>query len=63
VPVAHTCNSSYSGGKRSGRSQFKGILGKQFTRPYLENTHHKIELEVKALSSSPSAEKKKKKKK
>jgi hypothetical protein len=26
--VAHTCNPSYSGGKRSGESQFKAIQGK-----------------------------------
>jgi hypothetical protein len=35
-----------------------------FSRPYLENTHHKKglaeKLKVKALSSSPSTEKKKK---
>jgi hypothetical protein len=35
----------------------KPTLGKQLTRPYLENTHHKkglVEwLKVKALSSSP----------
>jgi hypothetical protein len=27
--------------QRSGGSQFDVSLGKQFMRPYLENTHHK----------------------
>jgi hypothetical protein len=27
VPVAHSCNLSYSGGNRSGGSQFKANLG------------------------------------
>jgi hypothetical protein len=44
--------------------QFKASLGKQFTRPYLEKTHHQkgmLEwLKVYALSSNPSTGKKKK---
>jgi hypothetical protein len=39
--VAHPCNPGYSGGKRSGGSQFKASLGKYFARPDLEKTHHK----------------------
>jgi hypothetical protein len=27
--------------QRSGGSRFEASLGKQFARPYLENTHHK----------------------
>jgi hypothetical protein len=27
--------------ERSGRLRFKASLGKQFTKPYLENTYHK----------------------
>jgi hypothetical protein len=44
--------------------QFKASLGKQFTRPYLEKTHHQkgmLEwLKVYALSLNPSTGKKKK---
>jgi hypothetical protein len=39
--VAHTCNLSYLGGKRSGRSRFEASPGKEFTIPYLEKSHHK----------------------
>jgi hypothetical protein len=35
VVVAYTCNPIYSGG-----SWFEASPGKQFTRPYLEKTHH-----------------------
>jgi hypothetical protein len=43
--MAHTCNPSYSGGRNQGdrsSSQSREVVpGKQFTRPYLENTLHK----------------------
>jgi hypothetical protein len=48
--VAHTCDPSYSGGRdQEDRGRIEGGLredqdaspGKQFSRPYLEKTHHK----------------------
>jgi hypothetical protein len=41
APMAHTYNSSYSGGKRSGGLWFKASPDKQFARPHLEKNHHK----------------------
>jgi hypothetical protein len=57
VPVAHTCNPSYSGGRDQEDCSSK-------LRNYLEKPYHKklglVEwLKVKALSSSPSTAKKK----
>jgi hypothetical protein len=43
--VAHAYNPSYSGGReRSEGSWFQASLGKYFTRPYLEKSHHKTRL-------------------
>jgi hypothetical protein len=65
VPVAHTCNPSYSGGRDQEDCSLKPA---QANTSYLENTHCKKcwqsgseWLKVKALSSSPSIAKKKKK--
>jgi hypothetical protein len=56
APVAHAYNPSYSGGKNQEASP-----GKEFLRPYLKNTLHKIGLvewlKVKALSSNPNTAK------
>jgi hypothetical protein len=41
VPVAHTCNPSYSGSRDQEDLDSKPTLGKEFVRPYLEKTHHK----------------------
>jgi hypothetical protein len=38
APVAYACNPSYSGGRDQ---EHLGLMGKQFSRPYLENAHHK----------------------
>jgi hypothetical protein len=55
--VAHTCNSSYSGGRDQEDQGSKSALGKQFERPYLGKNHHKKVLvewfKVYALSSNP----------
>jgi hypothetical protein len=40
APMAHIYNPSYSGG-REQEDHGSDIPGKQFMRPYLENTHHK----------------------
>jgi hypothetical protein len=59
--VTHTCYPSYSGG-RDQKDQLEASPGRQFTRPYLEETHHKKGLmewlKVYALSSNPSTAKK-----
>jgi hypothetical protein len=39
--VAHTCNPSYSGGRDKEEHSSKSAPGKQLTRPYLEDIHHK----------------------
>jgi hypothetical protein len=36
VPVAHTCNPSYPGGKYQEDGSSKPALGKEFLRSYLE---------------------------
>jgi hypothetical protein len=63
MPVVQACNPSYSRRQRLGQWWFKASLGKEFTRPYLEKTHHQIGLmewlKVVALSSNPSTVKKK----
>jgi hypothetical protein len=41
APVAHTCNTSYSGGGDQEDHSSRLALGKQFERPDLEKTHHK----------------------
>jgi hypothetical protein len=38
VLVAHACNPSYSGVRNQEDRRSKPALGKQFARPYLENT-------------------------
>jgi hypothetical protein len=38
MPVAHTCNPSYSGGRFLEDRGSKPACGKLFLRPYLENT-------------------------
>jgi hypothetical protein len=44
VPVAHTCNPSYSGGRDQEDFSSKAALTKYFTRPYLKTTQHKKKL-------------------
>jgi hypothetical protein len=65
VPVAHTCNPSYSGGRDQKDRGSKPAWANSSVRPYLEKPFTKIGLgewlKVKAVSSSPSTEKKKKK--
>jgi hypothetical protein len=39
--VAHAYNPSYSGGRDQENCGSQPALVKQFTRPYLEKTHHK----------------------
>jgi hypothetical protein len=39
--VVHPCNPSYSGGRDQEDPGSKPALGKEFVRPYLENTQHK----------------------
>jgi hypothetical protein len=41
APVAHACNPSCSGDKDQEDPWFKASQGKQFARPYVENTLHK----------------------
>jgi hypothetical protein len=41
VPVAHSCNPSYYGGRDQGELWFKARPGKWFLRPYLKKTYHK----------------------
>jgi hypothetical protein len=41
VPVAHTCNPSYSGGRDQEEQGMKPAPGKQFKRPYLKSTQYK----------------------
>jgi hypothetical protein len=65
VPVAHTYNLSYSGGRvQEDHSSKPAWANKQFRRPYLKNNHHKIGLaewlrqrlpsKCEALRSNPS---------
>jgi hypothetical protein len=62
MPVAHTCNPSYSGGRDQEDRGLKPVWVNSSTRPYLKKTLHKkiglVEwVKVKALSSSPSTAK------
>jgi hypothetical protein len=58
APMAHTCNTSYSGGRDQQDCSSKPTQANSSTRPYLEKTITKkwlVEwLKVKALSLSPS---------
>jgi hypothetical protein len=40
VPVAHTCNPSYSGGRDQEDPGSKSVLGKKFSSLYLKKPHH-----------------------
>jgi hypothetical protein len=40
LPVTYTCNPSYSGARDQEDCGSKPALGKEFLRPYLENTQH-----------------------
>jgi hypothetical protein len=67
VPVTHTCNPSYSGGRDQDNCGLKPSQANSSMRPYLEKPFTKIGLvewlKVKAMSSSPSTTKKKKERK
>jgi hypothetical protein len=67
VPVAQTCNPSYSGGRDQEDHGSKPAQAHSSARPYLKKPFKKIGqvecLKVKTLSSSPSTTKEKKKKK
>jgi hypothetical protein len=71
MPVAHSCNPSYSGDRDQEDGVLKPAHANSSMRPYLEKTLHRkglvVWLKVKVLSSSPSTAKinkpKKKKKK
>jgi hypothetical protein len=41
VPMVHTCNPTYSGSRDQEAHGSKPALGKQLTRPYLNNTTYK----------------------
>jgi hypothetical protein len=66
MPVAHTCNPSYSGGRDKEDCSSKPTQANCSVIPYLEKPFTKIRLvewlKVKTMNSSPSAAKKKKKK-
>jgi hypothetical protein len=51
MPVAHTCNPSYSEGRDQEDRSSKPAQANSSTRPYLEKSFTKIGL-VKALSSA-----------
>jgi hypothetical protein len=55
--VAHACNPSYSGSRRSGGWRFKASQGKQFIRPYFKKGL------VQAPAPPPKKKNKEKKKK
>jgi hypothetical protein len=60
VPVAHTCNPSYSGCRDQEDCGSKSARANRSVRPYLENPFTKIGL-VEWLEFKPSIEKKGKK--
>jgi hypothetical protein len=63
VPVVHTCNPSYAGGRNQEDHGSKLAQANSSLRPYLEKTFRKIGLvewcKMKAMSSSLSTAKKK----
>jgi hypothetical protein len=66
VPVAHTCNPRYSGGRDQEDCSLKPSQANSSARPHLEKPFTKIGLvewfKVKTLSSSTSTEGKKEEK-